>query len=122
MIFSINESGDLDVSKTDKTFVNIVEGNTYETYYKQARTTNLTHFIHNSFFEEDFIKHLRNNFEEDAVNAMVDAKLTEIFYYNEEILNYVNYLSVLDEDTYSIYFFFSDGYDKRKIMVYNVTI
>jgi len=122
MIFSINESGDLDVDKTEKSFVNVIEGNTLETYYKKARTTILTHFVHNPFFEEEFIKYLRNNFEEEDVNTLVDDKLTEIFYYNPDILDYVYYLPILEDESYSIYFFFSDGYEKKKIMVYNVTI
>jgi hypothetical protein len=122
MIFAIDESGDLDIDKENRSFTNIVNGDTLETYFKQARTVIITNFIHNNFFKDNFIKGLRNNFSDEAINDYIDTELNRIFYFDTDILSYVKYLHINSGSEFKIYFHFSSGDTKKKILNYNVTL
>ena len=120
MIFAIDENGDIELDKENKTFTNSVNGSITESYFKTARTILVTYLIHGDFFKENFIKNLRNISSDEEISEFLANELNTIFEDDLDVLNYVDYFFINSEDVFTIFFFFEKGEFKKQLINFDV--
>lgn len=116
-MFSISEQGDLFIH-SDKTITDYVLGNLEETNFRIARSRILCLFVHREFFKKQFIKHLRNNFQDSEIKKMIDEKLDMLFRDNLKIRDKIFYSFKNNKDKFVIVFLYKEHEEKNRNIAY----
>ena len=119
MIFSINESGDLDLDKRNNTFCDYVADTHFNADFKNARSTIITYFKHKDYFKKDFILYKRNNYKDEEIRNMIQTKLDKLFSVSPNILNKIGFSFINNGDTFIICFYYKVSETENRNLLYD---
>lgn len=116
MIFAINEEGDIEYDKRNKTFCTEIIGDRVETIKKKIKTILLTYLVHKDFFKYKFVLNKRNSYEDDEIEIKINNLLDDAFFINSELLNFLKFTFVNTGNKIDIIFYTEINKNKEIIL------
>jgi hypothetical protein len=121
IIFQINEKGDINLDKTNRTFCNIIDGDSHETMFLTARTIIITYFKYKEILKNSF-KNMRNIFSDEEIKKILDNHLDIAFENYSDLRQYIKYEFINNGKKLDILFYYLDDVDSRHLIFHNITI